>query len=184
MEIRKVSIQDIENLKEIGKRTFVETYSSVNSEENMTQYLENKFSTEELKTELNDKNSEFYFSELNKKIIGYLKVNTGQSQTDIKDKNAFEIERIYVLKEFHGKKVGQNLYEKAIKLAKEKNAQYVWLSVWEKNSRAIQFYEKNEFVSFDKHIFKHGNDEQSDIMMKLELNKEKLVANTVYNSLF
>ncbi|SDR94456.1 hypothetical protein SAMN05216503_1470 [Polaribacter sp. KT25b] len=173
MEIRKVSIQDIENLKEIAKRTFIETYSLVNSKENMTNYLENKFSTEELKTELNDINSEFYFSEFEGKIIGYLKVNIRQSQSVIKDKNALEIERIYVLKEFYGKKVGQNLYKKAIKLAKEKNAEFVWLSVWEKNPRAIRFYEKNGFVPFDKHIFKLGNDEQSDILMKLELNKEK-----------
>ena len=169
MEIRKVSIQDIENLKEIAKRTFIETYSSSNSEENITDYLENKFSTEALETELNDKNSEFYFSEFHGKIIGYLKVNTGKSQSVIINKNALEIERIYVLKEFYGKKFGQNLYKKAIKLAKEKNAEFVWLSVWEENPRAIRFYEKNGFVPFDKHIFKLGNDEQSDIMMKLEL---------------
>ena len=179
MEIRQVSIKDIENLKEIGKRTFVETYSSVNSEENMTEYLENKFSTEELNAELNDKNSEFYFSEFDEKIIEYLKVNIRQSQTNTKDKNALEIERIYVLKEFYGKKVGQSLYEKAIKLAEENNAEYIWLSVWEENLRAIRFYKKNGFVPFDKHIFKLGNDEQSDIIMKLELNKEKLVPNNL-----
>jgi ribosomal protein S18 acetylase RimI-like enzyme len=170
MEIRKINIQDIDKLKEIGKRTFAETFSSENSGENMTEYLENRFSTEKLKTELNDENAEFYFAELNGKIIGYLKVNTGQSQTEIKDKNALEIERIYVLKEFHGKKVGQILYEKAIELAKEKNVEYVWLGVWEQNPRAIRFYEKNGFIVFDKHIFKLGNDEQTDIMMKLKLN--------------
>jgi uncharacterized phage infection (PIP) family protein YhgE len=43
MEIKKVAIQDIENLKKIAKQTFIETYSSVNSEENMTEYLESKF---------------------------------------------------------------------------------------------------------------------------------------------
>lgn len=171
MKIRKVSIQDIEKLKDIGILTFVETYASVNSEENMTEYLDNKFSTEELKAGLNDENSEFYFFELDEKTIGYLKVNTGQSQTVIKDENALEIERIYVLKEFQGKKVGQNLYEQAIKLAEDKNYEYVWLCVWEQNSRAIRFYEKNGFVAFDKHIFKLGNDVQTDIMMKLELNK-------------
>lgn len=80
-----------------------------------------------------------------------------------------EVGRIYVLKEFHRKKAGQMLYEKAIKIAKEKNVDYVWLSVWEENSRAIRFYEKNGFVAFDKHILKLGNEEQTDIMMKLEL---------------
>ena len=106
MTIRKVNIQDIEKLKEIGKLTFAETFSSENSEEDMREYLEEGFSTEKLKTELTDKNAEFFFAELDDKVIGYLKVNFGQSQTELKDENALEIERIYVLKEFHGKKVG------------------------------------------------------------------------------
>jgi ribosomal protein S18 acetylase RimI-like enzyme len=169
MKIRNVNIQDIEKLKGIGKRTFTETFSSDNSEENITEYLDNGFSTEKLKTELTDKNAEFYFAELKGRVIGYLKVNSGQSQTEIKDKNYLEIERIYVLKEYHGKKVGQLLYEKAIKIAKSKNAEYVWLGVWEKNPRAIKFYEKNGFLAFDKHIFKLGNDKQTDLMMKLKI---------------
>lgn len=172
MKIRKVNIQDVETLKEIGRLTFSETFSSENSEEDMREYLKKEFSTEKLKTELTDKNAEFYFAELDDKVIGYLKVNFGQSQTEIKDKNALEIERIYVLKEFHGKKIGQILYDKAIELAKEKNVEYVWLGVWEQNPRAIRFYEKNGFVAFDKHIFKLGKDEQTDIMMKLKLNKK------------
>ena len=172
MKIRKVDIQDIEKLKEIGKLTFAETFSSDNREEDMQKYLEEGFSTEKLKTELTDENAEFYFAELDDNVIGYLKVNFGQSQTEIKDKNSLEIERIYVLKEFHGKKVGQILYDKAIELAREKNVEYVWLGVWEQNPRAIRFYEKNGFVSFDKHIFKLGNDEQTDLMMKLKLNKK------------
>jgi ribosomal protein S18 acetylase RimI-like enzyme len=79
------------------------------------------------------------------------------------------IERIYVLKEFHGKNVGQILYEKAMQIARQSNANYVWLGVWEENARAINFYKKNGFVEFEKHIFKLGNDEQTDIMMKLQL---------------
>ena len=179
MNIRKINIQDLEKLKGIGKLTFAETFSSENSEENMKEYLENGFSTEKLTAEQTDQNAEFYFAELDGKTIGYLKVNVGQSQTEIKDKNALEIERIYVLKEFHGKKVGQILYDKAIELAKEKNVEYVWLGVWEQNPRAIRFYEKNGFKAFDKHVFKLGTDKQTDIMMKLKLNEKKPVANNV-----
>ena len=172
MEIRKANTQDIEKLKEIGRLTFFETFSSDNSEENMKEYLKNGFSTEKLNDELSDPNAEFYFCELKGEVIGYLKVNSGQSQTELKDNKAFEIERIYVLKEFHGKKAGQLLYDKALELAKSRRAGYVWLGVWEENPRAIRFYEKNGFVAFDKHIFKLGEDEQTDIMMKLELNKK------------
>jgi ribosomal protein S18 acetylase RimI-like enzyme len=74
-----------------------------------------------------------------------------------------------VLKNYHGKQIGQMLYDQAIQAAREKNADYIWLGVWEENPRAISFYRKNGFVEFDKHIFKLGDDEQTDIMMKLKL---------------
>ena len=36
-------------------------------------------------------------------------------------------------------------------------------------TRAIRFYEKNGFIPFDKHVFKLGNENQTDIMMKRDL---------------
>jgi len=169
IEIKKISIKEIDQLQEIGRQTFQETFSESNSEENMRSYLEEGFSNEKLTAELNDENSEFYFAIHEDDVIGYLKINFGESQTELKDNKALEIERIYVAKEFHGKSVGQLLYDKAIDIAKQKISEYVWLGVWEENQRAINFYKKNGFVEFDKHIFKLGNDEQTDIMMKLKL---------------
>ena len=167
--ITKITENDILELQEIGRKTFSETFSENNTEESMNEYLESSFSTEKLTNELNNKNSEFYFAKINDEVIGYLKLNIGSSQTEIKDNNALEIERIYVSKDFHGKKVGQILYEKAIEIASQKKVDYVWLGVWEKNLRAINFYQKNGFTEFDKHIFRLGNEEQTDIMMKLDL---------------
>lgn len=170
IEIKKVTLSEIDQLQKIGRQTFYETFATGNTEENMTKYLDEEFSAKKLMTELNDNNAEFYFATLNGNVIGYLKLNFGQSQTELQDDKALEIERIYVLKDFHGKNVGQQLYDKAIEVAKEKKSDYVWLGVWEENPRAINFYKKNGFVEFDKHIFKLGNDEQTDIMMKLKLN--------------
>lgn len=167
--IKKVTPNDIKDLQMIASQTFMEAFSGANTEENMREYLEKGFSLEKLGAELSDKNSEFYFAEHDHHIIGYLKVNFGQSQTEIKDEKALEIERIYVLHEFHGKKIGQLLYEKAVDIARRVNAQYVWLGVWEENLKAISFYKKNGFVEFDKHVFKLGDEEQADIMMKLNL---------------
>jgi ribosomal protein S18 acetylase RimI-like enzyme len=170
IEIQKVTLNDIDRLQKIGRQTFHETFSAGNFEENMTKYLAEGFSIEKLTTELSDNNAEFYFATLDDNVIGYLKLNFGQSQTELQDDKGLEIERIYVLKDFHGKSVGQILYDKAIEVAKLKNSDFVWLGVWEENPRAINFYKKNGFVEFDKHIFKLGNDEQTDIMMKLKLN--------------
>tara|TARA_A100000171_G_scaffold52718_1_gene72552 strand:+ start:4568 stop:5092 length:525 start_codon:yes stop_codon:yes gene_type:complete len=166
---RRITLDDLEKLQKIGRKTFEETFSESNSEENMRNYLEEGFSKEKLTSELKNKDSEFYFAILKDEVIGYLKVNFGESQTELKDSKALEIERIYVSKEFHGKSVGQILYDKAIEIAKQKGSEYVWLGVWEENPRAISFYKKNGFVEFDKHIFRLGDDEQTDIMMKMKL---------------
>lgn len=172
VEIKRVTLNDIDILQKIGRQTFYETFSAVNTEENMTQYLDEGFSLEKLKAEVSNRNSEFYFACLDNAVIGYLKLNFGASQTELKDAQALEIERIYVLQEFHGQKVGQLLYEKAMETAKQAGVDYVWLGVWEENHRAIRFYAKNGFVEFDKHIFRLGDDEQTDIMMKLSLNEK------------
>lgn len=169
IKITRITTNEIDQLQKIGRQTFYETFSAGNTEENMQKYLDERFSIEKMTAELDDKNAIFYFVQLKNKIIGYLKINFGDSQTELKDDKSLEIERIYVLKEFQGKKVGQILYDKAIEIAKQKNADYIWLGVWEENPRAIRFYKKNGFVEFDKHIFNLGNDEQTDIMMRLKL---------------
>jgi len=170
IKISKVTSADISRLQAISRQTFVQTFADKNTSDDMQTYLDNNLSIDKLTDELSNLNSEFYFALVDNKIIGYLKINYGQAQTELKDKSSLEIERIYVLKDFHGKNVGQVLYDKAIDIATQTNAEYVWLGVWEENPRAINFYKKNGFAEFDKHIFKLGDDEQTDIMMKLKLN--------------
>lgn len=170
IDIHKVSLGDLEKLQHIGRQTFLETFAESNTADDMQKYLSSSFSSDKLADELVNPNSEFYFATFSNKIIGYLKINFGQSQTELKDKHSLEIERIYVLKEFQGKKIGQLLYDHAFLIAQQKKSNYLWLGVWEKNSRAIDFYRKNGFIEFDKHVFKLGEDQQTDIMMKLVLN--------------
>lgn len=169
IQIRKVTIYDIDDLQRISRQTFSETFAPVNSEKNMTKYLNEALNIKKLKVEINNPNSQFYFAEWSNKILGYLKINLGPSQTELKDEKALGIERIYVLNEFQGRKVGQILFEKAIQIAKQLKVEFIWLGVWEKNHKALNFYTKNGFVPFHKHAFNLGNDEQIDIMMKLPL---------------
>ena len=176
IQITPVGIGDINLLQHISRLTFSETFSSANNPEDMANYLDESFSIEKLRAELSDQYSYFYFARLAGEAIAYLKLNVGASQTELKDDKALEIERIYVLKKYQGKKVGQLLYDQAIQVAEQKKAAYVWLGVWEENLSAISFYKKNGFVEFDKHIFRLGNDEQTDVMMKKVLNGDKHLA--------
>ena len=119
-----------------------------------------------IKSELNNPYSQFFIAWEEDYPIGYLKINSGKAQTELQDETSLEIERIYVKSSHHGKKVGQLLYNKALEIAKQLSKSYIWLGVWEENERALNFYKKNGFVEFDKHIFTLGEDRQTDLMMK------------------
>jgi len=169
IQIVQIKPSEVEALQLLSRQTFIETFAIYNSKEDMHNYLTNNLSLDTLTNELSNPNSKFYFAIEGDKKIGYLKLNLGDAQSDLKDPASLEIERIYVLNIYFGKKVGQVLYQKALAMAKDLALKYIWLGVWEKNERAIQFYKKNGFVEFDQHIFILGNDEQTDLLMRLEL---------------
>ncbi|MEI3791107.1 MULTISPECIES: GNAT family N-acetyltransferase [Chryseobacterium] len=164
--IHKAGIQDLETIQNIGRQTFSETFAESNTEEAMKTYLEESFSTEKVKSELNNPDSYFFIAWEEDNPVGYLKLNSGAAQTELQDDTSLEIERIYVKKSHHGQKVGQLLYDQALETAQNLNKSYLWLGVWEKNLRALQFYRKNGFEEFGSHTFRLGDEDQTDLMMK------------------
>ena len=171
IEIRKAALSDLESLQIIGKQTFTETFAAVNTAENLSNYIAQSFNAEQVAKELTNPESFFYLAVLDTKIIGYLKINFGKAQTELLNKDAMEIHRIYVLQEYHGKKVGQLFVDHVLEIAHQRQVEYIWLGVWEENHRALSFYTKNEFIEFDKHVFTLGDDIQTDLLLKLQIKK-------------
>ena len=169
VSIREVELLDIELLRDLSIKTFVDTFSAYNTEQNMNNYIHTAFAKEKLEEELQEPSSTFYFIYVDSELAGYLKLNQGTSQTELKEESSLEIERIYVLGKFQGKGIGQLLFEKALAVGRQRGVGFIWLGVWEKNLRAIEFYKKNGFLPFDTHVFMLGDDKQLDLMMKLEL---------------
>jgi ribosomal protein S18 acetylase RimI-like enzyme len=173
IQLKQIFLPQLDELQKIGRQTFTETFAESNTKENLEAYLEESFNTAQLQSELSEPDSEFYMACDNGRTIGYLKINTGKAQTEMKLQNSLEVQRIYVLKEYFGKAVGQLLFKKAVQVAKEKKIDTIWLGVWEKNIRAIQFYKKNGFVEFDKHIFQLGDDLQTDLLMSVSIKDDQ-----------
>lgn len=130
--INKASLEDLETIQNLGIQTFSETFAESNSEEAMKTYLEKSFNTEKIKLELNNPDSFFFIAWEEDDAVGYLKVNSGQAQTELQDETSLEIERIYVKKSHHGKKVGQLLYNKALEVAQQQKKSYLRLGAFGK----------------------------------------------------
>jgi ribosomal protein S18 acetylase RimI-like enzyme len=169
MKITEANINDAELLRTLAEETFNETYAGLNSEEDMEHYISTNFNIDSVKAELSTIGSHFFIVWDAAEAIGYIKLNTGEVQTELQDPSSLEIERIYVKAKYHGKKIGQLLYEKAVLVARQMDKNSIWLGVWEHNPKAIRFYEKNGFVAFDTHLFTLGAEIQTDLMMRKTL---------------
>ena len=167
IKLRKCKLEDVKELQLISYETFQATFSHQNSPENMKSYLNKAYTIEQLRKELSNEFTQFFFVLTDDEIAGYLKVNMSDAQTEEMGEEAFEIERIYIRTEFQKQGLGRYLLEKAISIAVECNKTKVWLGVWENNQNAISFYKKMGFIQTGSHAFYMGDEEQTDfIMMK------------------
>ena len=156
--IERSTLEDIEILRKVGKETFFETFYDSNTEENMDDYLRTSFSYENVKGELENRDSIFFIARYKDQVAGYMKVNFERAQTEVDYKNSLEVQRIYILKKYQRMGLGKIFIDRSIEIAKEKDLDYIWLGVWENNINSIKFYEKQGFKKFDTHSFLVGED--------------------------
>jgi len=164
-KIKKCTNEDLLILQNISIETFYDTFKDQNSLENMNAYLEKAFNLKQLERELSSIHSEFFFVYMNGEVAGYLKVNSGEEQTETMGEEALEIERIYIKSNFQKHGLGKYLLNQAVEMAMERKKKKLWLGVWEKNENAISFYEKMGFVQTGVHSFYMGDEEQMDLIM-------------------
>lgn len=169
IEFLKLNVESLEELVQISKSTYSDAFSNENTVENMQSYLDKSFNQTALEKQLTTSKSAFYFAKRNNQTLGYLKINSEEAQTGLKEENGLEVERIYVLQEFQKQKVGKALMDFAITMARNQEKEYVWLGVWEKNKKAIAFYEKLGFKIIGTHPFTMGKEVQTDYIMKMSL---------------
>lgn len=167
--IRECTLEDLPVLKVLSEKTFTESFGADNKEEDLKVYLEENFSDEKLADELKNEHSIFYLVYYREEPAAYMKVNFEEAHTEKGYENSLEVQRIYVLKQYKGQKIGRSLMEKAIELGRCRRLDYIWLGVWEKNSAALSFYAKLGFEKTGEHIFVIGEDRQKDFIMNLRL---------------
>lgn len=167
--IRPCTSADLESVITIGRQTFIESFAHLNDPEYFDPYVTKAFTSTQILSELKNPDSHFFFAYYKGELAGYLKLNFNQAQSDLKDSESMEIERIYLLKPFQGLGLGRSLFAHSLATARQHKSKYIWLGVWEQNTKAISFYEAQGFYTFANHPFKLGDDLQTDYLMRLDL---------------
>lgn len=169
IKIRQATVVDAELLLDLSADTFYQAFSDQNTSSNMAAYMSSAFTKEQLEQELKAADVVFFLATANNETVGYAKLRRNTSHQGLHGYRTVEIHRLYVLKSMIGKKVGKALMETCLQQAQLEGFQVIWLGVWEHNTHAIEFYKKWGFEVFSSHVFKLGNDNQTDYLMKKHL---------------
>ena len=139
-EIIKATPKDYKILSDLCYEIYPQTYSDWWHDKGVW-YMEKMYNPQKMLCELEDEDTQFYFSNVNGVPRGYLKVNhTFKHETD-----SFEIERIYLDQSFARQGIGNELLNFGIKIARSLARKTVYLKVMTAGTGLIKFYEKNGF---------------------------------------
>jgi len=169
LSLRQCRSTELDKLIEISRKTFVDAFETDNNPEDFRNYIDSAFKKDTLLAELENHDTTFYFVHQDKDLVGYLKLNEKDAQSDIKSEEGIELERIYVLQDFQGRRIGEWMLNEVKKIASSKKKGFLWLGVWENNQKAIRFYEKYGFSKFGTHPYYVGKDKQTDWLMRFDL---------------
>lgn len=160
-----VSLAQIQTLQDIAIETFRATYTGTSDDNDMELYITDAFSLPQLQASLTHTDTAYYFLYKGAHIVGYCKIVWGEKPPQLPEENWARLERIYIRQPYWRQGVGTVMLQMITERIQQRQVKNLWLGVWEKNQRAIQFYEKNGFQNAGIIYFPFGNSIDTDFLM-------------------
>ncbi|HEV8235545.1 MAG TPA: GNAT family N-acetyltransferase [Gemmatimonadaceae bacterium] len=168
--LRRATTNDAQLLAELAARLFEDTFGPDNDPEDMRSYLASAFSEERQLAELADASRVIWIAlDPSDRPIGYVTMRRGTRTDGIGGDHPAEVQRIYADRGWHGRGTGAALMAACVEQARAWGCDVLWLAVWERNPRAIAFYEKKGFRKVGRQTFVLGRDIQHDHVMARSL---------------
>jgi ribosomal protein S18 acetylase RimI-like enzyme len=165
--IRAAHPCDAELLVELGKRAFYEAFSGQTAPDDMAAYIRTTFCTGSIAEQLRNNHTLYFIIEVQTDPLGYAYLYPSPIPDCVKDPDAIQLIRFYLLKKYYGCGVGNVLMRHCLNAARARGYRSVWLSSWDLNDRANVFYKKWQFEIVGRQTFKVGSDIQNDhILMR------------------
>ena len=167
VDYRIAKVEDAATLAEFGARTFIHTFGHLYQPSDLEIFLQNH-SPENWEKDLTDPAFEVRVAEQDGRMVGYVKLGPPHLPFEPRGEAA-ELRQLYVVEEMKGQGVADALIRWVIDRARDKRADYLYLSVFTENHRARRFYEKYGFEPEGTYAFMVGTHADEDIVMRLKL---------------
>lgn len=163
--IRRATVHDALPLAKLAYRTFEDAFGPDNDPEDMACYLKTTFTPEKILAELQDPAALFLLVVKKDRFQGYAKLYAGQAPQSAHLPNPVKLVRLYVNHASIGHGLGAALMQACLDTIHQAGYGALWLSVWEKNRHARDFYLKWGFHKIGTDDFIIGEDVQKDWIM-------------------
>ncbi|MBC8754480.1 GNAT family N-acetyltransferase [Kordia sp. YSTF-M3] len=166
--IRKAVPADAKFISLLAKITFSETFGNLfHDKQDLRAYIEKVFSLEKMTSSLKKEENVFWIAYADELPVGYAKLKKKSPVPNSSYKQAAQLQKIYVLKDYLAHKIGTKLQNELFIEVQNLDIERLWLSVLHTNERAIGFYNKHDFHKYDSYSFSIGKEDfVFNIMMK------------------
>ena len=142
--IRDAVPRDAETIAAFAQQTFRENFTHYDPAA-LSEFLPKHYSIEKFRAQLSNPAYRFWLAESQGSIIGYANLGNYKLPLQPAALPVVELHRLYVAKEWQGRKIGATLMDLALAEATAQKAQTLYLGVWENNRNAQAFYARYGF---------------------------------------
>ena len=169
--IRRATPADAAALARFAARTFEETFGGDNDPAHLAEHLAHAYGEPQQQRELSDPDCLTLLIESGVELAGFAQVRRHAPPPCVTTSAPVELARFYVDRPWQGRGVAQRLMAAVGEAAAELCGSGIWLGVWERNPRAIAFYEKCGFQDAGSTDFYVGPDRQTDRVLVAEVQR-------------
>ena len=167
--LRRATSDDAGALSTFATRVFVETFGPHNRAEDIAQYVTTTYGASRQAAEIADPAIVTIVAEHQGALAGFAQVRHHAAPACVAGPAPVELWRFYVDTTWQGQGLARRLMDAVHAAASELGGRTLWLAVWERNPRAIAFYEKAGFRTAGAQVFVLGSDRQTDDVMVAEV---------------
>ncbi len=154
--IRHATPQDAALLASFAAQAFTDAYLGLDDPQELADYVAEHFQPEIMAGVITDPACATLLIWSGEQLAGYAIVKAGAAPDCVPGPVAVQLWRLYLDQRFIGRGLGALLMEAAHAQARRHGAQTLWLSVYDRNERAVSFYERFGFAKVGDKEFLFG----------------------------
>lgn len=154
MEIRRAEDVDCDSIVAIGRCVWIDTYATEGVRKEIAGYVQSTFTAKNVLRDIDSKQVSVF--ELESHIVGYAVLSESSEAT--------EIENLYILPRYQRKGLGKLFIHHVIK-----NHARIWLTCWERNTKAIAFYKSLGFEEVGETYFQMKTEKHRNVLLNLSI---------------